>query len=106
MTSSTLDPIVGRKSVPVTERDLEDIEKLRRPTTPYGRALREILNEDYQSPTEAALLHVLLRLGIKVVAERAREEGYRQLAEMTTEEERMEMQALRRLYGERQVTEE
>jgi hypothetical protein len=106
MTSSATEPIVSRKSVPLTQRDLDDLEKLRQTGTPYGRALRELLNDDYQSPTEAALLHLLLRMGIDLVAERALEEGYRQLAEATTEEEHEEMRTWARLHAETWADEE
>lgn len=105
MTSSVAEPAVTRKSVPLTERDLRDLERLRQPGTSLSHALREILGAE-PSLTEAGLLHLLLRLGIDVVAERAREEGYRQLAEMTTEEEHEELRALSARFAETRADEE
>jgi hypothetical protein len=95
MKRSTTEPVVSRKSVPLTERDLRDLERLRQPDTPQARALRE-LNGEVPSPTEAALLQRLVELGLDLVDDQVREEGYRQLAAATTEEDLEERRALRR----------
>ena len=99
MKRSTSDPVVSRKSVPLTERDLRDLERLRQPDTPQARALRELVGAT-PSPTEAALLQLLVELGLEMIDDQVREEGYRQLAAATTEKEVQEMQAWRRLQVE------
>ena len=71
---------VARKSLPLSARDIEDLEKLR--STP-GRLHVLADLSDCQlgpSPTEARFLHAIYRAGLRAVEERALEDGYAEIA--------------------------
>jgi hypothetical protein len=53
------------------------------------------------SPSEAALIRLLLRVGIESLHEKALDEGYAQLAASLTDEERADSRAARDRYADR-----
>lgn len=58
--------------MPLTERDLADLERLRG-QTPERDALRDLSGIRTESVTEAALLHAIFTAGLRAVRERAEE---------------------------------
>lgn len=88
------DPVVQRKPLPLTARDVEDLTRLQDLDSPQRRALRELLGDDPGS-SDAQVLHALLVLGLRQVAEQVQEEGYRELAASRSEEDEAELRALR-----------
>src|SRR5262249_11823785 len=94
--------VVQRKPLPLTERDLEDLERLHDAESPQRRALRELLGCEPGS-SDAQVLHALLVLGLRRVEEQVEEEGYRQLALARTRDEEAELGALRERRRSRRV---
>ena len=70
-----MNPEAGRTSLPLTERDLADLERLRG-QTPERDALAELVGMEVQSVTEAALLHMIFAAGLRAIRERAEEHAY------------------------------
>ena len=56
----------ARKSLPLTERDLADLERLRG-QTPERDALAELSGVAVESVTEAALLHMIFAAGLRAI---------------------------------------
>ena len=73
-------PSVGRKNVPLSQRDLEDLENMRSGDSPERRALLEIAN-NVPLTSESAVMRAVLEIGIARVHEVAEAAGYRQLAQ-------------------------
>jgi hypothetical protein len=69
------EPAKARKSLPLTERDLADLERLRG-QTPEREALAELAGIAVESVTEAALLHMIFAEGMRAIRERAEERAY------------------------------
>lgn len=69
------EPAKARKSLPLTERDLADLERLRG-QTPERDALAELSGVVVESVTEAALLHMIFAAGLRAIRERAEERAY------------------------------
>ncbi|HTU06398.1 MAG TPA: hypothetical protein VMG13_12665 [Trebonia sp.] len=70
------EPIKARKSLPLTERDLADIARLRG-ETPERQALSELTGAVVvESVAEAALLHMIFEAGLRAIRERAEEQAY------------------------------
>jgi hypothetical protein len=69
------EPAKARKSLPLTERDLADLERLRG-QTPERDALAELAGIEVESVTEAALLHMIFAAGMRAIRERAEERAY------------------------------
>jgi hypothetical protein len=71
-------PPTTRKSVPLTERDLADLELLRRSPS-HRRAFCEATGVDPEA-SEATVLHGLLVFAVARISEQALDEGYAALA--------------------------
>ena len=69
------EPAKARKSLPLTERDLADLERLRG-QTPERDALAELAGLEVESVTEAALLHMIFAAGLRAIREKAEELAY------------------------------
>jgi hypothetical protein len=69
------EPAKARKSLPLTERDLADLERLRE-QTPEREALSELAGVTVADVTEAALLHLIFAAGLRAIRERAEERAY------------------------------
>jgi hypothetical protein len=81
MVSRLADPPKTRKSLPLTERDLADIARLRA-QTPEREALSEMAGVDLgESIAEAALLRMIFEAGLRAIRERAEERAYASAAE-------------------------
>jgi hypothetical protein len=68
-------PAKARKSLPLTERDLDELERLHRPT-PERDALFDLAGVPVESVTEAALLHMIFSAGLRAIREKAEEHAY------------------------------
>ena len=64
-----------RKSLPLTERDLADLERLRG-QTPERDALCDIAGVVVEGVAEAALLHMIFAAGLQAIREKAEERAY------------------------------
>jgi hypothetical protein len=69
------EPTRARKSLPLTERDLADLERLRTPT-PERDVLAELAGVRIESVTEAALLHIIFTAGLRAIREEAEQRAY------------------------------
>ena len=70
-----------RKSLPLTEKDLADIARLRE-ETPEREALSEMAGVPIVgSVTEAALLRMIFEAGLRAIREKAEERAYASAAE-------------------------
>jgi hypothetical protein len=69
------EPAKTRKSLPLTERDLADLERLRGPS-PEHDALRELAGVAVEGVAEAALLHMVFAAGLRAIREKAEERAY------------------------------
>ncbi len=70
-----------RKSLPLTDRDLDDLARLRE--SPMLRDALAALAQVRltESTSEASLLHTVLVAGLRAVQERAQEAGYAELGD-------------------------
>ncbi|WP_300610160.1 hypothetical protein [Trebonia sp.] len=69
-------PARARKSLPLTERDLADLERLRG-HTPERDALADLAGVVVaEGVTEAALLHMIFTAGLRAIQEKAEELAY------------------------------
>ena len=71
-------PAKARKSLPLTERDLADLERLRG-QTPERDALADLAGVvvvEVEGVTEAALLHMIFTAGLRAIQEKAEELAY------------------------------
>jgi hypothetical protein len=82
MVLSRLDePAKTRKSLPLTERDLADIARLRE-ETPEREALSEMAGVVIvESVAEAALLRMIFEAGLRAIREKAEDLAYASAAE-------------------------
>lgn len=70
-----------RKSLPLSEKDLADISRLRE-DTPERAALCEMFGASaMESPVEAALLRMIFEAGLRAIREKAEERAYASAAE-------------------------
>jgi hypothetical protein len=76
MTARLNQPARARKSLPLTERDLADLERLRA-QTPERDALSDLAGVAVvEGVTEAALLHMIFTAGLRAIREKAEELAY------------------------------
>jgi hypothetical protein len=69
-------PVKARKSLPLTERDLADLERLRG-QSPERDALADLAGVVVvEGVTEAALLHMIFTAGLRAIQEKAEELAY------------------------------
>jgi ectoine hydroxylase-related dioxygenase (phytanoyl-CoA dioxygenase family) len=69
-------PAKARKSLPLTERDLADLERLQG-QTPERDALADLAGVVVvEGVTEAALLHMIFTAGLRAIQEKAEELAY------------------------------
>jgi hypothetical protein len=78
--SRLTEPAKVRKSLPLTERDLADIARLRE-DTPEREALSEMAGIVVESVAEAALLRMIFEAGLRAIREKAEERAYASAAE-------------------------
>jgi hypothetical protein len=69
------EPAKARKSLPLTERDLADLERLR-VQTPERDALSDLAGMVVEGVTEAALLHMIFTAGLQAIREKTEELAY------------------------------
>jgi hypothetical protein len=75
------EPAKARKSLPLTEKDLADIARLRQ-ETPEREALSEMVGIIVvESVAEAALLRMIFETGLRAIREKAEELAYASAAE-------------------------
>ncbi len=75
------EPAKTRKSLPLTEKDLADIARLRE-ETPEREALSEMVGiVVVESVAEAALLRMIFEAGLRAIREKAEERAYASAAE-------------------------
>jgi ectoine hydroxylase-related dioxygenase (phytanoyl-CoA dioxygenase family) len=76
MTARLNQPAKARKSLPLTERDLADLERLRA-QTPERDALSDLAGVVVvEGVAEAALLHMIFTAGLRAIREKAEELAY------------------------------
>jgi hypothetical protein len=81
MVSRLADPAKTRKSLPLTEKDLDEIARLRQ-ETPEREALSEMVGIVVsESVAEAALLRMIFEAGLRAIREKAEERAYASAAE-------------------------
>jgi hypothetical protein len=81
MVSRLAEPAKIRKSLPLTEKDLADIARLRQ-ETPEREALSEMVGiVVVESVAEAALLRMIFEAGLRAIREKAEERAYASAAE-------------------------
>jgi hypothetical protein len=69
-----------RKSLPLSARDLEDLDKLRG-SEAHRAALSHLVDTEVSRDTsEASLLHAVLEAGMRAVQQQVEEEGYAEIA--------------------------
>jgi ectoine hydroxylase-related dioxygenase (phytanoyl-CoA dioxygenase family) len=74
--SRLMEPAKTRKSLPLTEKDLADIARLRQ-ETPEREALSEMAGVVVgESVAEAALLRMIFEAGLRAISEKAEERAY------------------------------
>jgi len=79
--SRLAEPAKIRKSLPLTEKDLADIARLRE-ETPEREALSEMAGvRIVESVPEAALLRMIFQAGLRAIREKAEESAYASAAE-------------------------
>jgi hypothetical protein len=69
------EPVKVRKTLPLTERDVADLERLRAPG-PERTVLSELAGIRVESVTEAALLNIIFAAGMRAIREQAEERAY------------------------------
>lgn len=69
------EPTRARKSLPLTEQDLDDLARLRQ-ATPERAALSRISGVDVIDVTESSLLHMIFVAGLHAIHEKAEEDAY------------------------------
>lgn len=81
MVSRLTEPAKTRKSLPLTDKDLADIARLRE-ETPEREALSELVGVVVaESVAEAALLRMIFEAGLRAIREKAEERAYASAAE-------------------------
>jgi hypothetical protein len=78
--SRLTEPAKVRKSLPLSERDLADIARMRE-DTPEREALSEMAGVVVESVAEAALLRMIFQAGLRATREKAEERAYASAAE-------------------------
>ncbi len=89
-----------RKSIPLTERDLSDLARIRDGGSPVEAALEELLGE-LPGTSEAAYLSAVFRAGLRAIDQQMLADGYAALAVSyeTDPEERAYREAMARRAG-------
>ena len=75
MATRLSEPVKTLESLPLTERDLADLERLRAPG-PERALLSELAGVQVESVTEAALLNIIFAAGLRTIREQAEERAY------------------------------
>jgi hypothetical protein len=75
MVPRLMEPAKTRKSLPLSERDLADIARLRE-ETPEREALSEMAGVVVEGVAEAALLRLIFEAGLRAIREKAEEGAY------------------------------
>lgn len=75
-----MEKAVTRKSLPLTERDLEDLARIRRSPSHREALGRSAGFEVVPDSSEAAFLHAVWEAGVRAVQEKVEAGGYAQVA--------------------------
>jgi hypothetical protein len=75
MATRFAEPAKARKSLPLTERDLADLDRLRAPG-PERDILSDLTGVRIESVTEAALLHIIFAAGLRAIRHQAEQRAY------------------------------
>lgn len=75
MATRLSEPVKVRKTLPLTERDVADLERLQAPG-PERAALSELAGIRVETITEAALLNIIFAAGLRSIREQAEERAY------------------------------
>jgi hypothetical protein len=87
---------VARKSLPLTARDLRDLDILRGSPARRGALASLVDIEVGETLSEAQLLHAVLEAGLRAVEERIEEDGYARIAAERSETEQAARRAVAR----------
>jgi hypothetical protein len=74
-----MNAVVTRKSLPLSERDLEELERLR-DSAVHRDALRTLTGVDSSGLSEAALLKAVMDIGFSALLHQVEIEGYAAMA--------------------------
>lgn len=77
---ATPTPPVVRRSLPLNERDLAGIERLRGSEQHRAALARYSSAPVTASSSEAAVLHAIMEAGLRAIREQVEEQGYTQIA--------------------------
>jgi hypothetical protein len=77
-----MDAVVTRKSLPLSARDLEELERLR-DSAVHRDALRTLAGVDSSGLSEAALLKAVMDIGFNALLHQVEIEGYAAMATET-----------------------
>jgi hypothetical protein len=92
----TLGRTAARKSLPLTERDLHDLETLRESAI-HREALSQAAHiELADDASEAVLLHAIHEAGMRAVRQQIEEQGYKEIGETMAGNERQRVARRRR----------
>lgn len=69
-----------RKSLPLSDRDLRDLDKLRGSDAHRAALARYTSTTVTETSSEAAILHAIFEAGMRAVREQVEEQGYAQMA--------------------------
>ena len=85
-----------RKSLPLSEGDLRELEQVRTSGARRAALSRLARVELSDKPSEAGLLHAIFEAGMRAVRELAEEEGYAQIAQENSAQSRQAVARRRR----------
>jgi len=77
-----MNSIVARKSLPLSQRDLDELARLRE-SSPHRDALTALTGVDPAGLSEAALLHAVMDIGFSTLLEQVEIAGYAAMAAET-----------------------
>jgi hypothetical protein len=81
-------PTVRRSSLPLTERDEQELALLRESTTHRNMVAQlNAVSTFSKDVSEAVMLHTVFEIGLRTVREALEEKGYAELAKQQAEEE-------------------
>ncbi|MBO0824548.1 MAG: hypothetical protein J2P27_11945 [Actinobacteria bacterium] len=75
MATRLREPVIARKSLPLTASDLADLERVRAPG-PERAVLSDLAGVKVESVTEAALLNIIFAAGLRAIRDEAEERAY------------------------------
>ncbi|WGY04331.1 hypothetical protein QI633_11295 [Nocardioides sp. QY071] len=85
---ATLDRPAARKSLPLSARDIRDIDMLRGSADRRAALSNLVAEEVAEDSSEAAVLHAVFEAGLRAVSQELESRGYAEIAEDYTLAER------------------